>query len=139
MNKTAKILMLTVAIVVAIVAVLYFAKRIVAPPIQTSFPNAHLASLDSDIARLDQHLSMEMHAFFSVKGLLRLKRVTMSSPDSLNNTRPSSCKVLQSTLPTARGTRTSILNFVGEPDCSTDCVCRKATRSPSSPEKSMTE
>jgi len=59
MNKSAKILMLMAAIVIAVAAVLYYAKQITAPPIQTSFPNVHLASLHTDLERLDQHPTLE--------------------------------------------------------------------------------
>lgn len=84
MNKTAKILMLVAAIAAAVFAVGYYAKRITAPPMQTSFPNVHLASLRTDLERLDQQPTMEvadsvfnvtLHAarYFFREGLVTMK------------------------------------------------------------------
>ena len=84
MNNTAKILMLLAAIAAAVFAVGYYAKRITAPPMQTSFPNVHLASLRTDLARLDQQPTMEvadsvfnvtLHAarYFQREGLVSVK------------------------------------------------------------------
>ena len=84
MNITAKILMLVAAIVAAVLAVLYYARTITEPPLQTKFPNAHLASLRTDMERLEKHPSMEvadsvfnvtLHAarYFNREGLISMK------------------------------------------------------------------
>ena len=84
MNNTAKVLLLVAAIVAAVFTVGYYAKRITAPPMQTSFPNVHLASLRTDLKRLDGKPSMEvadsvfnttLHAarYFQREGLVTTK------------------------------------------------------------------
>lgn len=76
--------MLLAAIAAAVFAVGYYAKRITAPPMQTSFPNVHLASLRADLARLDKQPTMEvadsvfnvtLHAarYFQREGLVTTK------------------------------------------------------------------
>lgn len=76
--------MLLAAIAAAVFAVGYYAKRITAPPMQTSFPNVHLASLRTDLARLDKQPTMEvadsvfnvtLHAarYFQREGLVTMK------------------------------------------------------------------
>ena len=76
--------MLLAAIAAAVFAVGFYAKRVTAPPMQTSFPNVHLASLRTDLARLDKQPTMEiadsvfnvtLHAacYFQHEGLITVK------------------------------------------------------------------
>lgn len=76
--------MLLAAIAAAVFAVGYYAKRITAPPMQTSFPNAHLASLRTDLKRLDGQPTLKiadsvfnvtLHAarYFQREGLITMK------------------------------------------------------------------
>lgn len=76
--------MLVAACVAAVLAVLYYARTITAPPLQTNLPNAHLASLRADLKRLDGKPSMDvadsvfnttLHAarYFQREGLVTTK------------------------------------------------------------------
>ena len=81
MNTTAKILMLIAAVAAAVFGVLYYARAVSAPPMQTKFPNAHLASLRADLKlldgdptteRADSVFSTTLHAarYFQREGLI---------------------------------------------------------------------
>lgn len=99
MNWIFKIILLIAGLAVAVLGIVYFAKSIVEPPVQTEFDNLHLISLHNDVkslkqpsmdGRADSVFDTTLHAsrFWSREGLISLGQSDTIIEQLVNNYTP---------------------------------------------------